>query len=220
MARTKLLTFFVGGAVLLTTATLPAQSDRKLELSFQDGTVTLIAANVTVREILNEWARKGGTRILNGERLQGGPVTLQFDGMPERLVMDSLLRTAAGYVLGPRLASQAGASEFGIVSILPTTVSVAGPSYGAPAPAPVRPNPDNEIPPVTPPIGSIDPRQPVNTPPNTNPNANPNQPQPDAQPNRPSVTGVVPIVPISPTSPTAPPPTPPATGRGRGGGGA
>ena len=218
MARSNFLTLLVGGALLLATATLPAQSERKLELTFQDGTVTLVATNVTVREILSEWARKGGTRILNGERLQGGPVSLQFEAMPERLVMDSLLRSAAGYVLGPRLASQNGSSDFGIISILPTSASVAGPSYGAQPPAPARPNPDNEIPPVTPPIGSVDPRQPVNGPPNSNPNANPNQPQPDPYPNRPGVTGVVPIVPISPTSP---PPTPPPTGgRGRGGGGA
>ena len=75
MARTHVLTFLVSGAVLLTTAGLPAQSastaaaqsERKLELTFRDGTVTLVAANVTVREILDEWARRGGTRILNGE---------------------------------------------------------------------------------------------------------------------------------------------------------
>jgi hypothetical protein len=152
---------------------------------------------------------------MNGERLQGGPVTLQFEGVPERLVMDSLLRGAAGYVLGPRLAVQNGPSTFGIVSILATSTSVAGPSYGVPPPSPVRPNPDNELPPVTPPIGALDSRRPVNGQPNADPNANPNQPQPDAQPNRPSVTGVVPIVPITPTSPTAPP----TGGRGRGGGG-
>jgi hypothetical protein len=219
MARTQVLTILVSGAVLLTTAALPAQSERKLEISFQDGAVTLVASNVTVREILNEWARKGGTRILNGERIQGGPVTLQFDGLPERMVMDSLLRSAAGYVLGPRVAGQAGSSQFGIISILPTTTSVAGPSYGAPAPAPMRPNPDNELPPVTPPIGTVDPNRPVNAPPGSTQQQNPNNPGQSDQGYKPAVspTGVVPIVPITPTNPTAPPP---AGGRGRGGGGA
>lgn len=219
MARTNSLTLLVGGALLLTTATLPAQSERRLELSFQDGTVTLIAANVSVREILDEWVRKGGSKIINGDRLPGTPVTLQFEQAPERLVMDSLLRSAAGYVLGPRLEGYAGASQFGVISILPTTTSVAGPTYGVPPAPPVRTNPDSEIPPVTPPIGTLDPRRPVNQPANADPNANPNanQPNPQYRPAGVPGAGVVPIVPIAPTAPAAPPPT---GGRGRGGGGA
>jgi hypothetical protein len=221
MARTRTLILLACGALLSTTAALPAQSpamqagpsERRLELTFQDGTVTLMASNVTIREILAEWTRKGGTRILNGERLQGPPVTLVFENAPERMVMDSLLRSAAGYVLGPRLAGGAGVSQFGVISILPTSTSVAAASYGgAPMQAPINTRPDDEIPPVTPPIGSIDPNRPVNA-----PNANPNQPA-ESQPNRPTVgvpaSGVVPIVPITPV-PTGT--TPPPGGRGRGG---
>lgn len=211
MPRTRTLTLVVAGALLLTTAALPAQSERKLQLSFRDGTVTLVAANVTVREILAEWARLGGSRIINGEKLAGPPVTLQFENAPERIVMDSLLRSAAGYVLGPRLASAPGASQFGVISILPTSQAVAGPvTSGSPSAAPLRTGPDDEIPPVTPPIGTLDPRQPVN-PPVSTPSPN------ESQPNRPTVgvpaSGVVPIVPVAPTAP------PPPGGRGRGGGG-
>ena len=45
-----------------------------------NGRVTLVAKDVTVREILAEWARVGQTRIVNAEKLTGGPVTLELDG--------------------------------------------------------------------------------------------------------------------------------------------
>ena len=38
-------------------------------LSIHDGRVTLDAQDVTVRQILTEWARVGKTRIVNGERI-------------------------------------------------------------------------------------------------------------------------------------------------------
>src|SRR5476649_1023860 len=46
-------------------ASPPAQApatrgDRKLELSFKDGTVALDAQNVTLRDILMEWQRRDG----------------------------------------------------------------------------------------------------------------------------------------------------------------
>jgi hypothetical protein len=61
-----------------------AQGARKLDISFEGGKVTLVAENVTLREILAEWARKGGSRIVNAERLAGSPVYLtEFKGQPE-----------------------------------------------------------------------------------------------------------------------------------------
>ena len=211
MARHRMFTLLAAGAVLVGTTALPAQTERKLEISFQDGTVTLVAANVTVREILAEWSRKGGSHIINGDKVMGGPVTLQFEQAPERVVMDSLLRSAAGYVLGPRFADSTAASQFGVISILPTSQAVAAPaSAGMPTSAPVRTGPDDEIPPVTPPPANVNPPASAMNPPA-------NAPAPtDPTVNRPPVgvpgSGVVPIIPV--------PSTPPATtGRGRGGGG-
>ena len=48
-----------------------AQGPRKLDVSFDKGLVTIEAQNVTVREILLEWGRKGGSRIVNAEKLAG-----------------------------------------------------------------------------------------------------------------------------------------------------
>src|SRR5687768_563825 len=53
-------------------------SAQAVSLQFNDGRVSLNAQNAPVRAILFEWARLGGTRIVNGERLGGAPVTLEL----------------------------------------------------------------------------------------------------------------------------------------------
>jgi hypothetical protein len=64
--------------------------------------VTLHAQNVPVRTILAEWARVGGARIVNGERVAGAPVTLDLEGIPERQALDIILRGVSGYVVAAR----------------------------------------------------------------------------------------------------------------------
>ena len=67
--RAKILTGLLSAGLLLLvtvhpTAQSPASTERKLILSFdRNGLVTLVAQNVTVREILAEWTRQGGTQI-------------------------------------------------------------------------------------------------------------------------------------------------------------
>ncbi len=64
-------------AGLLAPATAAAQNagpTRTLELSFNNGKVTLVARGVTVPEIMAEWARKGGSVVTNAEKLTGAPV--------------------------------------------------------------------------------------------------------------------------------------------------
>jgi hypothetical protein len=151
-----------------TTATVAGPSmgsgERKLQLSVKDGLVTLVAQNVTVREILGEWQRRTGCQFVNAERLAGGPVTFEFPGRPELEVIDSLLRGSAGsvagsgygYIVGPRTDGGQSGSLCGAVYILPTShpTSTAGfmPSGPAPVAAPLMTtgSPDDEIPPVSP----------------------------------------------------------------------
>jgi hypothetical protein len=213
--RAKTLTGLLSaGLLLLVTvhplAQAPAPAERKLLLSFdRNGLVTLVAENVTVREILAEWTRQGGTQMQNADKLSGPPVTVQFDGQPEAVVLESLLRSTAGYILYPRLEGSQGASIWQSVSILPTSHPTQ--LYSAPGNAPqiapvVQTLPDDEIPPVTP-----APNAPAQT-----------QPSPSPQPNRPTMPGVyVPLQTVPPGgATTTPTPTPtPTTGRGRGGGG-
>jgi hypothetical protein len=138
---------------------LQAQTERKLDISFANGRVTLVAANVTVSDILAEWARRGGTVIVNGERLGGGPlpVPVQYVNQPEEQVMISLLRKAAGYAFVPCVPSDKPCvSTLARVQILATSTPTSGvpfvstPAVSVQSPPPGFGSPEDEIPPVTP----------------------------------------------------------------------
>ena len=96
-----------------------------LKLTMQDGLVSLDAQDVTVRQILTEWARIGKTRIINVERITGGPITLKFDDTPEKQALDIVLRTIPGYVALPRATPVADASLYDRILIMATTTTVA-----------------------------------------------------------------------------------------------
>jgi hypothetical protein len=205
---------------LLSALPLPAAAQappRRLQLSFEsDGTVTLHAASVSVREVLMEWARQCGCAIVNAPNVPGTlDVPVEFDHARQDVVLASLLRRAAGFVLTPRRAGMTGPSQFETVYVLPTSnASASAAAYAPPQPAftPVAPptagSPADEIPPVTP-IPSL--------PPQAGPTAGqPQAPAPAAAPQQPARIGVptrfVPIVPIGGSTPAAPPPSTAAPG--------
>ncbi len=105
----------------------------ELKLTIVDGQVTLVAHDVSVREILAEWARIGQTKIVNGDKLIGGPVTLELENVPEAKALETVLRSAAGYVVAPRMNGINGPSHFDSIVILATS--------RAPAVTPVGPTP-------------------------------------------------------------------------------
>jgi hypothetical protein len=101
---------------------LPAPAlAQQLTLRLHDGLVTLDAQNVPVRQILAEWARVGGARVVNGEKVMGGPVTLQLNGVPERQALDIILRGVSGYMLASRQGPGTGLSGFDRILIMPTS---------------------------------------------------------------------------------------------------
>ena len=89
--------------------------------------------------ILAEWARLGGATIVNGDRVPGPPVTLEFTGVPERQALDIVLRSVAGYLLASRRAGSNGASAFDRILILPTSVAPRTPPPPAVASSVPRP---------------------------------------------------------------------------------
>ncbi len=137
----KLLRFALATA-LVTAVAAPAAAG-ELRLSMGNGRVTLVAKDVTVREILNEWARVGQTRIVNGEKLTGGPVTLELTDVPEAQAIDAILRSAAGYVMAPRLAGSPGSSHYDRIMIL---ASSRPPVVTASNPAPFTSRPMPQVP--------------------------------------------------------------------------
>jgi hypothetical protein len=107
----------------------------RLALTIRDGRVWLAANDVPVTQILAEWGRVGQIRLVNGERIPGGAVSLQLDGVPEDQALKVLLRSASGFIAVPRPAVIADASptlsRFESILILATAA--------APAETPVRP---------------------------------------------------------------------------------
>ena len=68
----------------------------------QNGRVTIIADNVPLRQILQEWARVGQTKIVNADKLTGPTSRCSWSNAPERDALDILLRSASGYIAAPR----------------------------------------------------------------------------------------------------------------------
>lgn len=123
----------VFGVLALFAPGRPAAAE--LKLTIHDGRVTLVADAVTVRQILDEWARVGQTRIVNADKVTGPPVTFWLLDVPEMQALEALLRPASGYLLAPRPLSTPGGSRFDRIFILPTSRPPATPAAAAqPAP--------------------------------------------------------------------------------------
>jgi len=120
-------------AAVAALAFLPERANaQQMKLQLENGRVTLEAQNVPVRQILAEWARVGGAKIVNGEKVAGAPLTLQLNGVPERQALDIILRNVSGYMLAARQAGTTGVSAFDRILILATSSA----PHNAAAPAP------------------------------------------------------------------------------------
>jgi hypothetical protein len=113
----------------------------QVSLTIDDGYVTLSAKDTTVRQILAEWARVGRTTIVNGERVGGGPVTLQLIKVPEAEALDIVLRSVAGYMAAPRAVEAVDGSAFDRILVLPSSVAPRAASTSTPAPPAFQPPP-------------------------------------------------------------------------------
>ena len=137
--HTIALTFLLTGA--------PIRAADDLELSFRDGRVTVIATDVPVRTILQEWSRVGDTEFVDADKLTGQPVRLQLVNVPEATALRVLLRQAAGYVAAPRDERAPDASRFDRVLVMAASRGAASRSYtpslgsGVPAPVPAQRGP-------------------------------------------------------------------------------
>lgn len=130
---------------IITFALAAPAAAQQVNLQITSGRVTLDANGATVRQILDEWARVGGTRVVNGERIPGAPLTLKLDNVSERDALEIILRTAAGYVAAPRsLTAAPGASMYDRILVLPTSTAPpasAASGRGAAAPRFTPPRP-------------------------------------------------------------------------------
>ena len=147
-------------AVLLFVAATTPISAGELTLKIANGRATLIAQDVPPGQILAEWARLGGTKIINGEKVIGQPITAQLIDRPEREVLDFVLRSASGYVAAPRAQPVATLSMYDRVLILATSQAPAYSPAMATTPTFMRPPPqvvDDDPNPVPVPAGTLPP---------------------------------------------------------------
>jgi hypothetical protein len=190
---------------------VPATARAEVHMTISDGRVSLTARNATVQQILAEWARVGQTKIVNAERVPGGPLTLQFVDVPERDALGIILRSISGYLTAPRPTVVANASSFDRIIVMPTSATIARRTGSPLTPAPPQPvmaRPDDqadEVFRVAPPANAAPMRPPVF---NTFPVPENGQPaQPFPTPAFPQNPGQQPAV----QTPTAMPVAPPGT---------
>ena len=111
----------VAVAVALLLCLAQTAQAQALRLEFNNGRVSLNVQNVPLRGVLAEWARLGGTTIVNGDAVIGPPITLTLEDVPERQVLDILLRNVSGYMLASRQTVAPGLASFDRIMILPTS---------------------------------------------------------------------------------------------------
>jgi len=116
-------------ALTVLLASAPTAAADELELSFRDGRVTIIATDVPVRTILQEWSRIGQTDFVDADALPGPPVRLQLVDVREADALRVLLRQAAGYVAAARATRTPEQSRFDRVLVMATSRRPVSSSY-------------------------------------------------------------------------------------------
>jgi len=111
---------FAFGAALVASFAVAAPASADVQITMHDGRVSIVAKDATLRQILAEWAKVGQTKILNGDRVPSGPLTLQLNNVPEAQALDTLLRTVSGYLASPRAEFVSNLSTFDRIAIVPT----------------------------------------------------------------------------------------------------
>jgi hypothetical protein len=126
----------VACAVVLALAAPGLAAAGEVRLSITNGRVDLVARDATLREILIEWERVGGTRIVNRDRVPGTRLSLELANVSEDQALSTLLRPMAGYLASRRLGSEGGASAFSRIILMPALATPVTYIAAAPAPAP------------------------------------------------------------------------------------
>ena len=141
--QARLAKFLVFGVALLFVG---SSAFADVQVTMRNGRVSIVAKDATLRQILTEWARVGQTKIVNVERIPGGPISIELIEVSEEQALDVLLRSLAGYISAPRAAPADNLSRFDRVIVMPTLAS-ARPAPSSAPPPPVFQQPQFPQPP-------------------------------------------------------------------------
>lgn len=126
----------IAAVVLFAAFCFGSTASADVRLSLQDGRVSIVAHDATVRQILTEWARVGQIKIVNLERIPGGPQTIELTNVPESEALELLLRSVSGFIAAPRAVPAGGsASQFDRIMVMPTAAAPRPAPGAVPAPA-------------------------------------------------------------------------------------
>jgi hypothetical protein len=129
------------GLILGALSVVPVSSAyADVQVTINNGLVSVSAKDATVRQILTEWARVGQTKVINVERIAGGPISIELRDVTEEHALDVLLRSVSGYLVAPRATTVANLSRFERVFVLPTSAAPRQAAASTPAP-PAFPQP-------------------------------------------------------------------------------
>ena len=134
----------VGVLTLALSAAASATASAQVQLTIHGGRASLVAKDATLRQILAEWAKVGQTKIINGDRVPGAPLTLQFSNLPEQQALEMLLRGLSGFVAQTRDSFDPTMSRFDRIVVMATIVTPVTAVAGNNAPPPPvfqQPNP-------------------------------------------------------------------------------
>jgi hypothetical protein len=109
-----------------------------VQLSIQDGRISIVAKDATVSQILTEWATVGQTKIVNGAKIPRDPMTIELQNVSEEEALEVVLRTASGYLAAPRAVAVPNASRFDRIVVMPPSVVAPPPPSPAAASAAAR----------------------------------------------------------------------------------
>lgn len=132
----------------LTLSAAPASAE--LQLTIVGGRVTLHAVEVRVQQILAEWARVGGTDIVNADEVTGEPVTLELHDVPEQQALGIVLRSVAGYMATMQPGAPTRSMYTRVIILARSTLPTPTATRRAPEPPPLAPVPDGGGPSVLP----------------------------------------------------------------------
>jgi hypothetical protein len=133
-----------GVVVCWLAAGAPAFAD--VQVTMQNGRVSVVAKDATLRQILTEWARVGQAKVVNVERIPGAPMTIELRDIPEAQALEILLRPLSGYMAAPRASQAPNLSRFDRIVVMPTMAAARQPVTTAAAPPPVFQQPQNMLP--------------------------------------------------------------------------
>ncbi len=125
---------FVTASATVLLAGAPAFAD--VQVTMQDGKVSVIAKDATLRQIMSEWARVGQTKVVNVERIPGGPLTLELKNVTEDQALEILMRPLSGYMAAPRALRSPNLSKFDRILVMPTVAAARAAATASSAPPP------------------------------------------------------------------------------------